>query len=106
MNLRNIAYLCHILFGIFPPFWLSNLIFGGIPKDTKSQLIRNILCMNYLANFTLFAEYLLNSPNYMKHYGNTHFSNDRFGFIFLNTPVHNQTYRDQVSCHCDSICSD
>ena len=39
-------YLSHILVGVFPPFWLPNLIFGGtfwlpnlifggIPKDTK-----------------------------------------------------------------------
>ena len=25
----------HILIGVFPPFWLPNLNFGGIPKDTK-----------------------------------------------------------------------
>ena len=35
VNFRNILYLSHILVGKFPPFWLSNLIFGGIPKDTK-----------------------------------------------------------------------
>ena len=27
--------LRHILVGVFPPFWLPNLICGGIPKDTK-----------------------------------------------------------------------
>ena len=32
---RNILYLSHIFVGIFPPFWLPNLIFGGISKDTK-----------------------------------------------------------------------
>ena len=35
VNFRNILYLSHILVGEFPPFWLPNLIFGGIPKDTK-----------------------------------------------------------------------
>jgi len=36
VNFWNIHYLCHILLvWIFPPFWPSNLIFGGIPKDTK-----------------------------------------------------------------------
>ena len=35
VNFRNIFYLSHIFVGGFPPFWLSNLIFGGIPKDTK-----------------------------------------------------------------------
>ena len=35
VNIRNILYLSHIFIGGFPPFWPSNLIFGGIPKDTK-----------------------------------------------------------------------
>ena len=35
LNLGNISYFCHILVGVFPPFWPSNLVFGGIPKDTK-----------------------------------------------------------------------
>ena len=35
VNFRNILYLSHIFIGGFPPFWPSNLIFGGIPKDTK-----------------------------------------------------------------------
>ena len=35
VNSWNILYLHHILVWIFPPFWPSNLIFGGIPKDTK-----------------------------------------------------------------------
>ena len=35
VNIRNILYLSHIFFGVFPPFWLPNLIFGGISKDTK-----------------------------------------------------------------------
>ena len=32
---RNILYISHIFVRGFLPFWLSNLIFGGIPKDTK-----------------------------------------------------------------------
>ena len=35
VNFGNILYLSHILVGEFPPFWPSNLICGGIPKDTK-----------------------------------------------------------------------
>ena len=35
VNIRNILYLSHIFIGGFPPFWPSNLIFGGILKDTK-----------------------------------------------------------------------
>ena len=35
VNFRNILYLSHILVGEIPPFWLPNLICGGIPKDTK-----------------------------------------------------------------------
>ena len=35
VNFRNILYLSHIFVGEIPPFWPSNLIFGGIPKDTK-----------------------------------------------------------------------
>ena len=46
VNFWNILYLSHILVWIFPPFGLPDLIFGGIPKDTKSQLIRNNLTMN------------------------------------------------------------
>ena len=35
VNFWNILYFCHIFVGKFPPFWLPNLICGGIPKDTK-----------------------------------------------------------------------
>ena len=35
VNFRNILYLSHIFVGEFPPFWIPNLICGGIPKDTK-----------------------------------------------------------------------
>ncbi len=38
-------YLSHILVGVFPPFWLPNLIFGGIPKDTKKPT--NSQCFVY-----------------------------------------------------------
>lgn len=38
MNFWNLLYLRHILVGIFPPFWQSNRIFGGISKDTKKPI--------------------------------------------------------------------
>ncbi|RGR89154.1 hypothetical protein DWY20_14275 [Phocaeicola coprocola] len=44
VNFRNILYLSHILVWIFPPFGLPNLIFGGIPKDTKKPTnLQNIM---------------------------------------------------------------
>ena len=39
-------YFCYILVWIFPLFWLLNLIYEGISKDIKKQLINNVLCMN------------------------------------------------------------
>ena len=36
VNFRNILYLSHIFVWGFLPFWPSNLIFWGIPKDTKT----------------------------------------------------------------------
>jgi hypothetical protein len=38
-------YLRHILVWIFPPFWPSNLVFWGIPKDTKKPT--NLQCFVY-----------------------------------------------------------
>ncbi len=38
-------YLRHILVWIFSPFWLLNLIFGGIPKGTKK--LTNSQCFKY-----------------------------------------------------------
>ena len=40
----------------FPRFGCQTLFAGEYLKIQKSQLIRNILCMNYLANFIVFTE--------------------------------------------------
>ena len=37
VNFEDILYLSHILVGEFAPFCSSNLICGGIPKDTKKS---------------------------------------------------------------------
>ena len=45
VNFRNILYLSHILVWEFPPFWLPNLKFGEMPKDTKKPT--NSQCFMY-----------------------------------------------------------
>ena len=40
----------------FPRFGFQTLFAGEYLKIQKSQLIRNILCMNYLADFIVFTE--------------------------------------------------
>lgn len=36
--------------------YAENVSKHAYPKDTKSQLIRNTLCMNWLADFIIFNE--------------------------------------------------
>ena len=57
VNFRNILYLSHILVGEFPPFWLPNLICGGIPKDTKKPTNSQHFVYELVGFFILFAEY-------------------------------------------------